>query len=74
MRRQAIAFALIANLAACGPGENDPGPGGVTTGEAKALDEAAAMLGEQRSPADGGAQVPAPLPPDPEASAASAKN
>lgn len=39
-------------LAACGPGENDPGPGGVTMGEAKALDEAASMLDEQRLPAE----------------------
>ena len=51
-------------LAACGPGENEPGPGGVTVGEAKALDEAAAMLDERRSPAAGVAQVPAPQPPD----------
>lgn len=42
----AIAFAV---LAACGPSESDPGPGGVTVGEAKALDEAAEML-EQRRP------------------------
>lgn len=37
-------------LAACGPNDNDPGPGGVTVGEARALDEAAAMLDEQRLP------------------------
>lgn len=55
-------------LAACGPGENDPGPGGVTVGEAKALDEAAAMLDAQRSPIDGTATVPAPLPPSASAS------
>lgn len=40
----------LALLAACGPGENDPGPGGVTVGEAQALDEAAAMLEEQKLP------------------------
>ena len=74
MRRHAIALVLAAMLAACGPGENDPGPGGVTEGEAKALDDAAEMLDEQRSPADGGARVPAPLPPDPDASAAPARN
>ena len=34
-------------LAACGPAQNDPGPGGVTVGEAKALDEAAEMLDER---------------------------
>lgn len=37
-------------LAACGQGENDPGPGGVTVGEARALDEAAEMLEERRLP------------------------
>ena len=37
-------------LAGCGAGDNDPGPGGVTVGEARALDEAAEMLDEQRSP------------------------
>lgn len=37
-------------LSACGPAENDPGPGGVTVGEAKALDEAAEMLDEQNAP------------------------
>ena len=57
-----VAFSLM--VAGCGPGENEPGPGGVTVGEAKALDEAAAMLDERRSPAAGAAQVPAPLPPD----------
>lgn len=35
-------------LAACGKGENGPGPGGVTVGEARALDEAAQMLEEHR--------------------------
>ena len=59
-------------LAGCGPGENDPGPGGVTVGEAKALDEAAAMLDARRSPADGAAMIPAPLPPAPAPSASAA--
>ncbi|MEO9467464.1 hypothetical protein [Parasphingorhabdus sp.] len=36
-------------LSACGPAENDPGPGGVTVGEARALDEAAEMLDEQNA-------------------------
>ena len=63
--------ALSLTLASCGPGANDPGPGGVTVGEAKALDDAAAMLDARRSPADGAAKVPAPLPPDPDASEAS---
>ena len=54
---------LLLLLTSCGPGANDPGPGGVTVGEAKALDDAAAMLDARRSPADGAATVPAPLPP-----------
>ena len=37
-------------LAACGPKENDPGPGGVTVGEARALDEAAEMLDSRTDP------------------------
>jgi len=64
MPRTFLLFATILALAGCGPGENEPGPGGVTVGEAKALDEAAAMLDERRSPAAGAAQVPAPRPPE----------
>ena len=63
--RAPLQTAVCLLLAACGPGENDPGPGGVTVGEAKALDDAAAMLDARRSPADGAAVVPAPLPPTP---------
>lgn len=39
-------------LSACTPADTDPGPGGVTVDEAKALDEAAAMLDERRLPAE----------------------
>jgi hypothetical protein len=46
-------------LAACGPAGNDPGPGGVTVDEAKALDEAAAMLDERRLPDEALAEQPA---------------
>lgn len=63
--RALILSVLCLLLAACGPGENEPGPGGVTVGEARALDDAAAMLDARRSPADGAAVVPAPLPPTP---------
>lgn len=42
------AFAALLLVSACGPSETDPGPGGVTVGEARALDEAAEMLEEQR--------------------------
>jgi hypothetical protein len=38
-------------LSGCGANDNDPGPGGVTVGEARALDRAAEMLDEQRLPA-----------------------
>jgi hypothetical protein len=40
-------------LSACGS-DDDPGPGGVTVGEARALDEAAEMLEQQRLPDDAG--------------------
>ncbi len=40
----------LAALTACGPSDADPGPGGVTVGEAKALDEAAEMLEKRRLP------------------------
>ena len=37
-------------MVACGPAPNDPGPGGVTVGEAEALDEAAEMLDARNAP------------------------
>jgi hypothetical protein len=46
------ALVPLALLAACGPSDSDPGPGGVTVGEAKALDEAAEMLEQRRLPPD----------------------
>lgn len=46
----ALPAGLLLALAGCGPAENDPGPGGVTVGEARALDEAAEMLDKQRAP------------------------
>ncbi|MCB2075965.1 MAG: hypothetical protein H6917_12965 [Novosphingobium sp.] len=55
--RSAIVLASVAALAACGPGENDPGPGGVTVGEARALDEAAEMIEQRRLPPEA---LPAP--------------
>lgn len=45
------ALLLPAALVACGQGENAPGPGGVTAGEARALDEAAEMIEQRRLPA-----------------------
>jgi hypothetical protein len=44
------AAALLLLLTGCGANDTDPGPGGVTVGEARALDEAAEMLDEQRLP------------------------
>ncbi len=41
---------ILTGLVACGPAQNDPGPGGVTVGEAEALDEAAEMLDERNAP------------------------
>lgn len=47
--RPVLLLALLGGLASgglagCGPSDNDPGPGGVTIGEARALDEAAEMI------------------------------
>ncbi|WP_095012209.1 hypothetical protein [Tsuneonella mangrovi] len=52
MRHAAIATVLGATLllASCGPGDSDPGPGGVSVGEAKALDQAAEMIEARRLP------------------------
>lgn len=55
--RYLAALASLALLAGCGANDSDPGPGGVTVGEARALDEAAEMLEERgRSPADENAE------------------
>jgi len=53
------ALALIF-LAACGQKDTDAGPGGVSIGEARALDEAAAMLEQQRLPPSVSAPAPPP--------------
>ncbi|MCB2048619.1 MAG: hypothetical protein KDE32_10375 [Novosphingobium sp.] len=48
-----LAVSCLGLLAACGQGQNDPGPGAVTMGEARALDDAAEMLEQRRlSPED----------------------
>ena len=44
------ALAALLLLAGCSKADNDPGPGGVTVGEARALDEAAEMIEAQRLP------------------------
>lgn len=46
----ALLAPLLLTLSACGPAENDPAPGGVTVGEARALDEAAEMIEQGRLP------------------------
>lgn len=46
------ALLALAPLASCGQSDGDPGPGGVTVGEARALDEAAEML-DARYPPEG---------------------
>jgi len=48
--RLLVLIPLLA-LAACKPADNEPGPGGVTVGEARALDEAAEMIEGQTPPA-----------------------
>jgi hypothetical protein len=47
---RAVALALTVLAAGCGPKDTDPGPGGVTVAEAKALDQAAEMLEQRRLP------------------------
>lgn len=59
-RTAPLSLPLLALLAACGPGENDPGPGGVTVGEAQALDEAAAMLETRKLPPEALDNPPTP--------------
>lgn len=70
LRTALVLTGMCGLLSACGPGENEPGPGDVTVGEARALGEAAAMLDARRSPLDGTAVAPAPLPPAAPSSAA----
>ena len=68
MRQAALLTVLAAlALASCGKADNDAGPGGVSVGEAKALDEAAQMLDAQRLPTEAAAaaspaQTPAAKP------------
>lgn len=47
----ALALVSLA-ISACEPADNEPGPGGVTVGEARALDEAAEMIEQRRIPAE----------------------
>lgn len=58
--KRLIPLALLA-LCACQKADNEPGPGGVTVGEARALDEAAQMI-EDRKPPEAGVPSEAPAP------------
>lgn len=59
MRRTCL-LALLA-LAGCGKSDNAPGPGGVTVGEARALDEAAEMIEKRQLPKEA-LRPPVPAP------------
>ncbi len=62
--RVALAAAVLLPAALCLGGcqkDTDPGPGGVTVGEARALDEAAEMLQKRPAPPLVDATVPADL-------------
>lgn len=52
-----LAFGAALALGACGKADTEPGPGGVTAGEARALDEAAQMIEDQRLTPDA---IPSP--------------
>jgi hypothetical protein len=65
MRRTIVLAGALLLLSACGQRDTDPGPGGVTVGEAKALDEAAEMIDARRLPEEAlatGTPAPAPSP------------
>jgi hypothetical protein len=68
--RQSLFLLAFAALAACGKSDSDPGPGGVTVDEARALGQAAEMIEQRRMTAE--ALRPAASPPVAAASAASA--
>jgi hypothetical protein len=42
-----LLVALLLSISACGPADSDPGPGGVTAADAKALDAAAQKLDDR---------------------------
>ncbi len=48
--RRLIPLAALLCLSACEKADNEPGPGGVSMGEARALDEAAEMIEASRLP------------------------
>jgi hypothetical protein len=63
MRRTIVLTGMLLLLVACGQRDTDPGPGGVTVGEARALDEAAEMIEARRLPEEAlatGTPTPSP--------------
>lgn len=60
--RKHLAWLAPLAVAACGAGDNDPGPGGVTMSEARALNEAARMLEERPVPPEALRPVQPPVP------------
>lgn len=48
--RKPTCLLIVVLAAGCGQRDTDPGPGGVTVAEAKALDQAAEMLEQRRLP------------------------
>ena len=50
VRTAGAAAALLVLTAGCSRTDNEPGPGGVTVSEAKALDDAAEMLESRDGP------------------------
>lgn len=51
---RSIILACLLALPSCGSNDNDPGPGGVTVGEAEALNQAAEILDERLAGDEGG--------------------
>ncbi|MBC2664391.1 hypothetical protein H7F51_02540 [Novosphingobium flavum] len=51
MKRVLLLLCAPLALSACEKADNEPGPGGVTVGEARALDEAAQMIESEAPPA-----------------------
>ena len=65
MRKILIALALV-SAGGCTKADNEPGPGGVTVGEARALDEAAEMVESQAVPSEAAPSgAPSPAHPAP---------
>ena len=59
LRTMRAALAILILTAGCSRTDNEPGPGGVTVSEAKALDDAADLLESSDSEPDGETPKPA---------------